>query len=57
MRDWPAQGKYRHGISRVVLCTDGAKSLVDRCSAYGLLGIIAIAQQHDSRIAQEGFQV
>jgi hypothetical protein len=48
---------YRHGINRSVLFTDGAKFLADQGSAYWLLDIIAIAQQHDARVSGEEFQV
>ena len=48
---------YRHGINRSVLYTDGAKFLAEQGGAYWLLDIIAIAQQHESRVAQEEFQV
>ena len=48
---------YRHGINRSVLYTDGAQFLAERGGAYWLLDIIAIAQQHEPRVAQEEFQV
>ena len=48
---------YRHGINRSVLYTDGAQFLAEQGGAYWLLDIIAIAQQHESRVAQEEFQV
>jgi len=48
---------YRHGINRSVLYTDGARFLAEQGGAYWLLDIIAIAQQHESRVAQEEFQV
>ena len=48
---------YRHGINRSVLYTDGAQFLAEQGGAYWLLDIIAIAQQHEPRVAQEEFQV
>ena len=48
---------YRHGINRSVLYTDGAQFLAEPGGAYWLLDIIAIAQQHELRVAQEEFQV
>lgn len=48
---------YRHGINRSVLYTDGAQFLAERSGAYWLLDIIAIAQQHEQRVAQEELQV
>ena len=48
---------YRHGINRSVLYTDGAQFLAEQGGAYWLLDIIAIAQQHESRVTQEEFQV
>ena len=48
---------YRHGINRSVLYTDGAQFLAEQGGAYWLLDIIAIAQQHDARVAGEEFQV
>src|ERR1035441_3065040 len=48
---------YRHGINRSVLFTDGAKYVADQGGAYWLLDIIATAQQHDTRVSGEEFQV
>ena len=48
---------YRHGINRSVLYTDGAKFLAEQGGAYWLLDIIAIAQHHEQRVAEEEFQV
>jgi hypothetical protein len=48
---------YRHGINRSVLYTDGAQFLAEQGGSYWLLDIIAIAQQHEPRVAQEEFQV
>lgn len=48
---------YRHGINRSVLYTEGSQFLAEQGGAYWLLDIIAIAQQHESRVAQEEFQV
>ncbi len=48
---------YRHGINSSVLYTDGVQFLAEQGGAYWLLDIIAIAQQHESHVAQEEFQV
>jgi len=48
---------YRHGINRNVTFTDGAKFVADEGGAYWLLDTIAICQQHEKRVAGEGFQL
>jgi hypothetical protein len=48
---------YRHGITRAVLFTDGAKYVADKAGAYWLLDEIAIIQVHDARLKAEEFQV
>lgn len=52
-----SENRYRHGTNRSVLYTDGAQFLAEQGGAYWLLDIIAIAQQHEERVAQEKFQV
>lgn len=48
---------HRHGITRAVLFTDGAKFVADQAGAYWLLDEIAIIQPHDARLKAEEFQV
>lgn len=48
---------YRHGPSRDVLLTDGAKHVADAGGAYWILDEIALAQRHQKAIAAKEFQV
>jgi hypothetical protein len=52
-----SEQRYRHGINRKVLFTDGAKFVADQAGAHWLLDEIAIIQPHDQRVAAEEFQV
>jgi len=47
---------YRHGLSRTILFTDGAKYVADEAGAYWLLDEIVLAQRYVERVAGEPFQ-
>jgi hypothetical protein len=47
---------YRHGLIRNVAYTDGAKYVAEHGGAYWLLDIIAIAQKHEAKLANDHFQ-
>jgi hypothetical protein len=48
---------YRHSLVRNVLYTDGAKHVADEGGAYWLLDEIAFAQQFETAVIPEPFQV
>jgi Family of unknown function (DUF6876) len=49
--------RYRHGINRNALFTDGAKYVADRAAAYWLLDEITLIQPCNKRVCAEAFQV
>ena len=48
---------YRHAINRRVLYTEGVQYVAEQGGAYWLLDEIALAVNHQLRLAGEGFQV
>ncbi len=49
--------RWRHGLVRGILYTDGAKYVADKGGAHWLLDIIALAQVSEPRVKTEPFQV
>jgi uncharacterized protein DUF6876 len=52
----PCPNRYRHGINRNILYTDGAHHVAEHGGAYWLLDEIAIIQPYNKAVSAEEFQ-